>query len=308
MIRFEQKKSRNTAYFYLTERVLVKGKFKKIQVFIGKNVPTNTRGFFSILKEKELALVTKQNPQADSFLLPIHYKKIELAKINWKYFTAQLSKTKCEKLMSEFAISFIYESNAIEGSRLSQKEVAAIVRKKYVKKSLPRHEVQEAENAVRAFALIQSADFSLTQKNLRRLHSTVTEDLDIPRGFKKEQIIVNNKQTVSPKDVRPELKKLFSWYKESKRALHPFERALIFHNRFEHIHPFTDGNGRVGRLILNWMLLKDGYGVILFRNRNRVAYFSALDKGDDGRYRSLLTLAIKTYIDTISDVTNAGKN
>jgi Fic family protein len=210
-------------------------------------------------------------------------------------------------MMSEFAISFIYESNAIEGSRLSQKEVAAIVRKQYVKKTLPRHEVQEAENAVHAFKLIQSSDFSLTQKNLKRLHNKVTEKLNIPEGFKKEQIIVNNKQTVSPEDVRVELKKLFAWYKNSKQTLHPFERALIFHNRFEHIHPFTDGNGRVGRLILNWMLLKDGYGVILFRHRNRVTYFSALDKGDEGRYRNLLTLANKTYTDTISSVTDVGE-
>lgn len=89
---------------------------------------------------------------------------------------------------------------------------------------------------------------------------------------------------------------------QSKQALHPLERALIFHNRFEHIHPFTDGNGRVGRLILNWMLLQDIYGVILFKNRNRVAYFNALDKGDGSRYRNLLTLASETYVTTISEL------
>lgn len=76
----------------------------------------------------------------------------------------------------------------------------------------------------------------------------------------------------------------------------------MFHNRFEHIHPFTDGNGRVGRLVLNWMLIKDGYGTILFRNRNRIAYFSALSKGDEGRYKNLLTLASNAYADTITEL------
>ena len=302
MIRFEQKRSRNTRYFYLTERVLLNGNYKKIQVFIGKNVPTNTRGFYTALKEKELYLLPQQNPYTNTSLLPVHYKKVELARIDWKYFTAQLSETRYEKLMNNFAISFIYESNAIEGSRLSQAEVAAIVKKQYIKKTLPRHEVQEAENAVSAFTMIQSRDFMLTQKTLKELHAVVTKNLNIPAGFKKENIVVNNKQTTEPKLVKRDLKKLFAWYKESKHTIHPFERALIFHNRFEHIHPFTDGNGRVGRLILNWMLLKDGFGMILFQNQNRVAYFRALDKGDEGRYRNLLTLGQEIYVRTITNV------
>lgn len=303
MIRFEQKKSRNTMYFYLTERVLVNGSFKKIQVFLGKNVPTDTRQFYAALQKKELALLPKKNLYPTSSLLSSHYHKIERSRLNWKYFAAQQSEEKILKLMTQFAITFIYESNAIEGSRLSQKEVEAIIRKQYVKKSLPRHEIQEAENAIRAFILIQTTDFTLTQKSLKLLHSIVTEKLDVPIGFKKENIVVNNKQTTDPKDVRIELQKLFSWYKNSKSVVHPFERAIIFHNRFEHIHPFTDGNGRVGRLLLNWMLIKDGYGAILFRNRNHNAYFSALNKGDEGHYRNLITLASKTFADTITELT-----
>ena len=150
--------------------------------------------------------------------------------------------------------------------------------------------------------MIKSSDFSLSQKNIKQLHAVVTKKLNIPAGFKKENIVVNNKQTTEPKLVREEIKKLFVWYKNSKHTLHPFERALVFHNRFEHIRPFTDGNGRVGRLILNWMLLKEGFGVILFKNRSRTAYFSALNKGDEGRYRNLLTLASKSYVDTITSI------
>lgn len=302
MIRFEQKKSRNTKYYYLTERVLVNDRYKKIQVFVGKTVPNNTAHFYAALKEKELALVSKVNHYPTSELLPAHYKNIELTQLDWKYYIAQLSTIKYQKTINQFAISFIYESNAIEGSRLSQKEVEAIILKRYVKKSLPRHEVQEAENAVQAFNHIQSPDFKLSQKNLKHLHEIVISGLNVPFGFKTEAIVVNNKQTSDPRDVKAELKKLFIWYKQCKNTLHPLERALIFHNRFEHIHPFTDGNGRVGRLILNWMLLQEGYGVILFKNRNRVAYFNALDKGDEGRYRNLLTLASEIYVDTISEI------
>ena len=74
-------------------------------------------------------LIPKQNPFSVSALLLPHYKKVEQARIDWKYFTAQQSAVKYQKLLNEFAITFIYESNAIEGSRLSQAEVAAIVQK-----------------------------------------------------------------------------------------------------------------------------------------------------------------------------------
>jgi fido (protein-threonine AMPylation protein) len=306
MIQIEQKKSRNTTYYYLVERVLVQGTYKKIQVFLGKNVPTDLDSFYSILQTKEAALLPKKNLYPESTLQPHDYRKIEEKRLQWKYITAQMTKVAYERMLNHFAISFIYESNAIEGSRLSEDEVASIVRKQYIKKSLPRHEVKEAINAIHAFTMLQENQFSLTQKHLKELHRMVTDGLDIPPGFKKVQIVVNNKTTTPPLDVKTELNSLFSWYKNSKKNIHPFERALLFHNRFEHIHPFTDGNGRVGRLILNWMLIKDGYGPILFRHRNRFAYFSALDKGDEGRYRNLLTLAGATYSDTIDSTTSGG--
>ena len=192
--------------------MLVNSKYKKIQVFVGKSVPNDTTQFYTTLKEKEIALIPKINKYLTSELLPAHYKHIEQTQLDWKYYIAQLSGVKYQKIINQFAISFIYESNAIEGSRLSQKEVAAIVLKQYVKKSLPRHEVQEAENAVRAFNHIQSPDFKLSQKNIKKLHEIVISGLSIPVGFKTETIVVNNKQTTDPKNVKTELKKLFLWY------------------------------------------------------------------------------------------------
>ncbi len=98
---------------------------------MGKSVPNDTGRFYPALKEKELALVPKVNSDSTSALLPAHYKHIEQTRVNWKYFTAQLSHMKYQQTLNQFAIPFIYESNAIEGSRLSQKEVEAIVRKQY---------------------------------------------------------------------------------------------------------------------------------------------------------------------------------
>jgi len=304
MIRVEQKKLNNKPYYYLSDRIFLNKKFKKIQVFIGKTVPKEMGVFYDALQAKELKLLDARIKEG---VFPVKYlelfwlKKIEKVRLQWKYSLAQLTEKKKEILLRNFAIRFIYESNAIEGSKLAESEVKKIVTGGYVRKTLSKHEVVEVENSIKCFEMLSSGQFTLNQKHLKSLHANLVEGLEIPTGFKKQSIIVNNKETVSPKEVRTELTKLFSWYRNSAKKLHPFERAIIFHNKFEHIHPFTDGNGRVGRLLLNWMLMDRGYGFILFKSSVKTAYMSALDKGDEGRYRNLLKLSTNTYHTTIKE-------
>lgn len=307
MIRFERKKIYNKPFYYLTEQVRIKEKFKKIQVFVGKNIPKDVEELYSTLKEKEkelleenLLFIQKKDNDVESDTI----KKIESTRIDWKYHVAQMSDSKREKVFRDFAIRFIFESNAIEGSKLSQDAVSAIIKKEYIKKTVPEKEVQEVLNAIEAFNHIQSDTFTLNQKNIKILHSIITKDLDITQGFKKRSIVVNNKETVDPKDVREKLTSLIFWYNETKKTKNQFVRAIIFHNRFEHIHPFEDGNGRTGRVLLNWMLMQNNYGVILYKNSNRVAYRNSLSKGDDGQYRNILALSVKMYKNTIKEIIN----
>ena len=155
-------------------------------------------------------------------------------------------------------------------------------------------------NAIKAFELIRGGNFKLNQRSIIELHKIVTAGLDIEAGYKKVNIVVNNKNTVPPDEVRKSMSELLLWKNtQQKKKLHPLILAAIFHNRFERIHPFYDGNGRVGRLLFVWMLLKSGYGVILFKNRNHLSYFSALNQADNNRPRKLFRHCIRAYKKTI---------
>jgi len=304
MIKFERKKINNKPYYYLTDQVKIGKKTKKIQVFVGKKIPNDTGAYFTSLQQKELdetKAVLKKSEISTKYLKNYSILKIESGRINWKYYKAQITQAAYSRLLRNFAIQFIFESNAIEGSRLDKSEVEAIVKKKYRKKRLPQEEVTEVENSIKCFDYINSEDFILNHKSIIKLHTMLIENLNIPTGFKTSKIVVNNKNTADPKKVRKELTNLISWYKNEKKKLHPFERAVIFHNRFERIHPFTDGNGRVGRLILNWMLLHDGYGYVLIKDKNKTAYKNALDKGDTISYRNILLFCAREYDDTINE-------
>ena len=99
------------------------------------------------------------------------------------------------------------------------------------------------------------------------------------------------------------MKNLINWWKDQKKInMHPLITITIFHQRFEYIHPFTDRNGRVGRLIFIWMLIKYSYGVILFKKSNRQTYFTALNYADDNRPKKLLWHCVRAYKKTLKEL------
>ncbi len=306
MIKFEQKKIDNKPYYYAVENIKLGKKTKKIQVYVGKFIPKNINSTLDKLMAKEESLIEEYINVVHKDTYNINTKEfllLEKARIALKYRFESLSKNELKKIWKHIAVKFIFESNALEGSRLSASEVDAIVRSKYIKKNLNRKEVIEVENSIKAFEYIRSGDFVLNQRSIIALHALITNNLDISIGYKKHKIIVNNKDTTSPGKVRGAMAELLEWYKREKGSMNPFMLAIHFHQRFEHIHPFEDGNGRTGRMILVWMLLGAGYKVILFKHSNRTAYFSALNKADEGMVNKLLRYSIKSYRDTVDYIT-----
>lgn len=306
MIKIEKKSINNKEFYYLSEQVNIGERFKKIQVYIGKNIPNNINPFLEKLRNKEIFLVAENVSNIykikDNFDLAL-YKEIEKTRISFKYYFNSLSSKSNELFWRDFAIKFIFESNSIEGSRLSKEEVESIIKKKYVKKSLDRKEVLEVENSIYAFGVIRGKNFKLNQNEIKNLHKIIIKGLGIEEGYKTENIVVNNKKTCPPKEVKEKMTELIKWWNlEQKNKSNSFLNFIKFHQRFELIHPFSDGNGRVGRLILIWMLLKNDYGVILFKNKNRHKYFSALDSADIGRNNKLYRYAVDVYKNTLKEI------
>jgi len=202
----------------------------------------------------------------------------------------------------DFSIKFIYNSNNIEGSKLPEEEVKKIVKigeTNYKNKN----EAREAFNSIDAFDYL--SDFNFNIASIKRLYNILTKNLVMengnpyPRGFKKVDIIVGNSQTTSPGKVEKELQELLDWYKNNRKKIHPIILAFDFHLRYERIHPFRDGNGRTGRLIMNKILMQNGYPPIIVYKENKSAYFNSIAKASEGRkkgyYQFMLEQTSKSY-------------
>ncbi|MFZ2189387.1 MAG: Fic family protein [Candidatus Magasanikiibacteriota bacterium] len=303
MSQIYKKIIKNKPYFYLSERVLINGKYKKIQVYLGKTTPNNLVEYNKILVEKEKKVIKENLPKIFKFEKIFDAEqilKLENLRLNWKYIFNNLSDFKKEQLWTRYAVQFIFESNAIEGSKLSQQEVGAIIKKQYLNKSVEKREIKEVRNSILALKIIRDKKFVLNQHSIINLHKLLVDGLDINTGFKKVDIVVNNKQTTPAGQVRMEMKKLLDWWKKNKKSKqHPLALAADFHQRFESIHPFEDGNGRIGRLLFNWILLQYGYPPILFLYQNRKLYFNALNQADEGRKNKWHWFCIRVYKDSI---------
>jgi len=299
MPKINKKFIQGKPYFYLSEQVRIKGKYKKIQVYLGKNIPKALSEPCLKLALKEKGLIKEY--LGDLFILENNFnkeqtEKIENSKIDLKYKMFNLPAWRSERLWTRYAVQFIFESNAIEGSKLSQAEVSSIINRRYIKKNIERREIKEVKNSIAAFNLVRNNQFKLNQHQIINLHKLLVENLGIKTGYKKAAVIVNNKPTTPPGQVRSEMNKLLNWYKINKKSRrHPLALAADFHQRLELIHPFEDGNGRLGRLLFNFVLMSHGYPPILFLYQNRQAYFNALNKADEGRKNKWYWQVIKVY-------------
>ncbi len=286
-------------FYYLFERISLGGVAKKMQVYIGKSVPKNLKPYYQKMIKKETEFVfeyLEQLFEKDEILGISEFKKWEELRIRWKYKMFGMTEFEKEKFWRKFAVEFIFESNSIEGSRLSEREVSSIVNRGYIKKSLNRKEIQEVVNSMQAFHHLKSGDFKINQRSIIALHAMIVRNLGVKEGYKKVEIIVNNRFTVMPGEVRGSMASLLKWFKKQKKSKrHPLLIFADFHQKFERIHPFEDGNGRTGRLLFNWMLLQSSYPPILFRKKNRDAYFKALDNADEGRKQKWYRMVSKVY-------------
>jgi Fic family protein len=126
---------------------------------------------------------------------------------------------------------------------------------------------------------------------------TLDPDLEDQIGrYREHQVYIGGVEWVPapPEQVPNDMRNLLSWYTRNKKKLHPLVVATYFHVGFELVHPFVDGNGRVGRLLLNFILHKNGYPMVNIPNIQKNRYYSVLNEGQvEGNLRPILEFIIE---------------
>lgn len=185
-----------------------------------------------------------------------------------------------KRLQEEFLVEFTYNSNAIEGNTLTLRETALVLEGVTIDKK-PLKDHLEAVGHRDAFLYVQQLvtdKVAISEKVIKDIHSLVLMDRPEDRGVYRSipvRIMGAYKEPPQPYLVPVQMEQLIHELAKDKR--HPIERAALFHLNFEGVHPFIDGNGRTGRLVLNLMLMQNGYPPINVKFADRKRYYDCFD-------------------------------
>ncbi len=178
-----------------------------------------------------------------------------------------------------------YHSNGIEGSTLTYAETYAILYNDNsfkIQGKEPR-EIYEAINHKKALEIVfktLEANKEFDERFIKELNETINQDIRDTNGYRKVQVFINGTEYIPPEAEKiPNLMNYFVYnYNHDDQDI--FSKIARYHIEFERIHPFEDGNGRTGRLLLNYELLKNNIAPVVITKDDRVKYFELINNQD----------------------------
>lgn len=208
-------------------------------------------------------------------------------KIKWLKEKRPLTEGEVARLNEEFLVEFTYNSNAIEGNTLTLRETDMVLRGLTIDQK-PLKDHMEAIGHKEAFEYVSSLagiEKPLTERIIKDIHYLVLSDKKDDRGVYRKipvRIMGAAHEPVQPYLILPKMEQLIVDLNSSNENI--VTKLARFHIEFESIHPFIDGNGRTGRLLVNLELMKAGYPPIDIKFTDRIKYYQAFDeyhtKGD----------------------------
>lgn len=209
-----------------------------------------------------------------------------------------LNQAELKRLRDEFVVENTYDSNAIEGNSLTLRETALVLQEGITIAEKPLKDHLEAIGHRDAFEYVVSLAGEkkpLTERVIKEIHSLVLMNDRENRGvYRSVPVKIMGAQHTPPQPylVPVQMEQLIADYEDMKKRLHIVEAVAEFHLRFEGIHPFIDGNGRTGRLILNLELIKAGLLPVNIKFTDRRKYYETFDAyyGESGSPEMLVEL------------------
>ena len=230
-----------------------------------------------------------------------------------------------KSLRDYYRVGLTYTSNAIEGNSLTESETKVVIEDGLTIQGKPLRDIYEAVGHAKAYDYVyQLTDKEqLSESDILTLHQLFYQNIDPEKAGQYRNVkvyISGSRYAVSPvAKIQTEMKDLIDWYNKNEKKIHPIELAATFHLRFVFIHPFIDGNGRMARLLMNLVLLRNGYTIAIVPAVLRHEYIYSLEAAHKEKQLFLDFIAdrviatqldllrlLKSEDDTVNDTVNAG--
>ena len=248
--------------------------------YIGTSLPSKEKlkkikdGFLEAVKEGKSRYLSVKD-----------IKAVEVKKKNYNQDISKLSVLEKEKQLKEFMIRFTYDSSKLSGVDITLRQTFLILKEGVAPanvKSLKT--IKAVENHQKGVVAITQYKGTFNLRFIKKLHSILLSGIDdFIAGKTRDELKKNVKLAGTPyvpppwQEVKKELENFFKWYKFESRKLHPLELAALIHLKIISMQVFVDGNSRLSRLLMNWILWKKGYPPIDIPIEELENYYKNLD-------------------------------
>ncbi len=268
MVEIKEIKKGTKKYYYLVHSFRKGKKINKKQIYLGDFIPKD--------------IETKKKDFMQEFYKEKFLGDLDKIKKNFNEEYKSFPKSAKEKSKETFATRFIYNTQRIEGSTLTLKETAGLLEEGITPSLKPIRDVKEAEAHKRIFFKMLEYKKDLSRQSILEWHRELLKEtkLDIAGKIRNHKVEISQSKFKPPMHIELEflLKEFFDWYKKYKSKIHPVELAALVHLKFVTIHPFTDGNGRISRLMMNFVLKKNKFPLLDIPYTKRNSYYNALER------------------------------
>ncbi|MBU0758359.1 MAG: Fic family protein [Nanoarchaeota archaeon] len=274
----------NKGFYYLFHSFRKNGQVVSRKKYLGKEIPVDIES----IKIKFLQKCLKE----DVFI------KLDSIKKNFNRDWKKLPESIKKKNLIDLSVAFTYSTNAIEGSTITLEETDELIKKR-ISPNKPIDDVKETLSHSKLFLEVINSRSEFDLKTIKKWHKALFFETkpDIAGLIREYSVKVGNYRAPDWQDLKKLLKDYFDWIEQNNATMHAVEFAARAHHKFEKIHPFGDGNGRIGRLIIALILRKYKYPIMIIPYKKRRTYYHALEKDENG----FLLYFVRRYIAEFKD-------
>ncbi len=268
MVSVKKKIINRNTYYYLEQSFRKNGTIKKKEKYLGTTLPKN------IEKIKE--------EFQKEFYQETWFNRFDIIKEQFIKEKRNIPPSLEKKQTEQFATTFTYNTNRIEGSTITLRETADILERGISPSQRPVEDIKETEAHKKVFTDMLAYKKEITLPTVLYWHKQLFQDTkpDAAGKIRQHPVGISGSKFLPPYPIELDflLRDFFDWYHENKKTLHPVQLAGLAHLKFVTIHPFGDGNGRLSRLLMNYVLHKNGYPMLIIPYSQRKSYYTALER------------------------------
>ena len=302
MVELTVKVIKGNKYLYLRDRVKVNSKSLSVQTYVGRLEKVEPQDFSVKLLDLFSSRLTKYlDYRLEHYTLTVLDRNQATNLESLRYFYdlfEDLYPDESERYQDAMYVRYVQGTTAIEGNTITFREAQELLEHNISPAGKRMDEVYEVLNYSTLREHLSGYTGDITEAFIKKIHEILMNHiLRDPGNYRNIQVGITSVDYQPPPAilVPDEMQNLIRWYRQNRKTLNPFELAILLHTKFEIIHPFVDGNGRVGRALMNFILERSGYPTLYLGREHRAAYLDALVRADDGEFAPIVKTLYEFY-------------